>query len=209
MAYSIILLISLWLYPVIAFLTIKKKQFSKSIIWYTLVFSLFIILSHSLRISTISDGLDIVIVSFLWFAMWLFLWAGCHFGKKIISVPSIGLTVVLIIASFFGGFLSFGTFVLGDFDLRRKEALNYGLIYKERSIGHATVVPRTKSVEVYKKIRWFPLLEKRLVTKSYTEPEDVFKYLILDEDYEDRLILKSFEQDSLTWSDTLYFDQRP
>ena len=64
------------------------------------------------------------------------------------------------------GILGVG-FAIAKFETEKETGFDHGLIYKELSLGNALTDFRGKRVEIYRTLKWFPLIEWQIATKEY------------------------------------------
>ncbi len=169
----LIILIALWTYPIIGyflfFLTKKKIELRKKIFKVILTISILAILGILTNISTTITALDWIIITIPFLAVTILLWWTQFQTSK--SIKIIGTIAMIFV--FGAGYLSstigaLGVgFVIEEFETSNEIWLDNGLIYKEIILGNATSDYRGKRIEVYKTIKWLPLIEWQVTSKEY------------------------------------------
>lgn len=169
----LIILISLWTYPIItlvlARLTKNRFTFRKRLIKLTLIVTGLSIIGLITNISTTIKAVDWILVTSIYFSVCLFLWLIYFHKNRILKVFAIiGMVGVYSLGYISGtvGALGVG-FVSAEYDTNVEKWVGNGLIYKETTLGNAISDYRGKRVEIFKTISWFPILEWRILHKEY------------------------------------------
>lgn len=151
-------------------LIVKNKPITKrNILIVSLIISLLSIFGLVFSVSTTIKVLDWILLTSCYFSICLMLWHLMSSKMKIVKYTSIVLMILVFGIGYFSatfGILGVG-FILGDFDTNNEIWLNNGLIYKETSLGNAVSDYRGKRVEIYRTIKWLPILEWRIEKKEY------------------------------------------
>jgi hypothetical protein len=176
MAACIYIIISLLLYPVIGYFTIRlttnSPKTQKQIVWLLCIVSTLVIVALLTHIITISQNLNWFLVTSVYLTISMSLWLP-RFKAKHIS-KSIGTVLRFLIFGF--GYLlatvGFPFVIFTSFDLDTDQAkwLNNSLIYNERNIGQGPDPSvRLKEIEVYKTMALLPVFAYRIKVKVYDE----------------------------------------
>ncbi len=99
--------------------------------------------------------------------------------------------------------------VLGDYKPTIKKTIGENLVYSETTLGNAISVDRGKRFEIHQKIKWIPILEKKLASK------EVYNNLFYSSDtiavtYDPNMnevylnLIRIDEKSGREWKDTLY-----
>ena len=213
----LIILIALWTYPIIEyllfFLTKKKIDLRKKIFKVIFIISVLAIVGLLTKISTTITELDWIIITIPFLAVTILLWWSQFQKSRIIKITGI----IAMIFVFGIGYLS-GTvgalgvgFVIEEFETSNEIWLDNGLIYKETSLGNAISDYRGKRVEIYRTIKWLPLIEWQVTSKEYFnlmvygQPLNINYNSVNQELYLD--IEKQWGDSTYYWNDTLRFEK--
>ena len=211
-----IALISLLTFPIIGFLifylTRERLEVRKEILMTFFVINLLAVFGLVTNISTTMTALDWIILSTFYLTISTLLWVLFGLKNKIIKVAS-----AIIMFCVFGlgyvsatvGALGVG-FITGDYTPQIEKNLGNGIIYKETSLGNALSDYRRKRVEIFKTIPWLPIIEWRIVNKTYESNIVIMTTpLIVNYKPDERKIYLSasmrwgYEQTQEKWSDTI------
>ena len=165
---------SLILYPLLGWTLIRFTKLNFSLQKALLVISglvvLIVCLSIALNIITTYTVLNWVLATFPYLFISILLWVGYWHGKSFLRISC----VILMFTTFSLGYLLstigilFTMFAVSDLDTDQKQRLSDNLIYYERNIGQGPDPSiRNKQVEVYKKLRWLPILATRVTNITY------------------------------------------
>jgi len=169
----LIILIALWTYPIISFIVLRltrnKPELRKQLVWFCIISNLIAVFGLLTNISTTLKEFDWIVLTSFYFTTCLLLWLGFELKNKIFKV----LSVLAMICVFGIGYIS-GTigalgvgFVTAEYNPKAEMWMGDGIIYKETGLGNAVSDYRGKRVEIYRTIRWFPLIEWRIKNKVY------------------------------------------
>lgn len=211
------ILIALWTYPIIGFLLfiLTKKKIDLRIKIFKVIFiiSVLAILGLLTKISTTITELDWIIVTIPFLAATILLWWSQFQKSRIIKVIGIIAIIFVFSIGYFSGtvgLLGVG-FVIGEFETSNEIWLDNGLIYKETSLGNAISDYRGKRVEIYRTIKWLPLIEWQVASKEYFDllvygqPLNVNYNSVNQEFYLDAE--KQWGDSTYYWNDTLRFEK--
>lgn len=169
----LIIIVALWTYPIIAYfvlrLTTKNTRLRKNIFIVCAIAAALTTFSLLSNISTTLPELDWLVLTSLYFLLCIMFWWTQFQQNRFVKI--IGIISMVIV---FGlGYLS-GTigalgvgFVSAEYETDREIWLGDGFIYKESSLGNAVSDYRGKRVEIYKTLRWLPILEWPIKDTSY------------------------------------------
>jgi len=169
----LIILISLWIYPILTYvlarLTRNRIFFKRRLIKITLGITFMSIFGLTTNISTTNKAIDWILLTSIYFSTCLFLWLVYNQSNRILKI----LAGIAMICIFGFGYIS-GTigalgvgFVSAEYNTKIEKWLGDGLIYKETPLGNAIADYRGKRVEIYRTISWFPIIEWRIMHKEY------------------------------------------
>jgi hypothetical protein len=169
----ILVMFSIWFYPLIAFYVVKgtrdKLGLRKKIVMTVLGVSLATVLGLLTSISTTSLEVDTVLVTSVYFSISLGLWIGIERRQKLVRVICIVLSVLIFGLGYLSGTIgALGVgFITGPSESSKVIWYDNGIIYKEKPLGNAFADFRGKEVEIYKTIDWLPIIEWRLTNRKY------------------------------------------
>jgi hypothetical protein len=169
----LIILIAIWTFPILTLilvrLTRKNTRLEKRLIKIALGITFLTIFGLIFNVSSTIKELDWVLVTSIYFSICLILWTVYYFTNKTVKI----LAVISMFFVFGSGYLSGSIgiigvgFVVGAYDTSYEKSLGDGLIYKETPIGNAVADYRGKKVEIYKTIKWLPIIEWRILHREY------------------------------------------
>ncbi|HCW07501.1 MAG TPA: hypothetical protein DGG95_09080 [Cytophagales bacterium] len=202
----LIVLISLWVFPIVTFFLVKWSKNSKIENKIIVIISGVILLttiSLLTEISTRSIETDWIFLTSYYLGICYFLWRIVNLKSKLVKI----LGYVLITITFSVGYLS-GTigvlgvgFVVSEFEPSKEDKLDSNLIYKETNLGNAVSHYRGIKVEIFKTFKYFPFLERRVsINKYYGKPGWSELTHSFDSNSKTvKLIVKKNETDSEDW----------
>jgi len=168
-----IIIFALWLYPLAGFLLFKltnrKLNLRRNILKVIILLTGIAILGQWTKISTTLSTLDWIIITAPFLLCCSVLWWTLYQPNKIIKTfGAIAMLVVFGFSYFIStvGILGVG-FAIAKFETDKETWFDHGLIYKELSLGNALTDFRGKRVEIYRTLKWFPLIEWQIATKEY------------------------------------------
>lgn len=168
-----IIIIAIWFYPILGYLffrfTKSRLEIGKNILKVISFLAALAILGLSMNISTTLTELDWLIVTMPFLLLCTSLWWSQFQKKNLIKYLGIaGMVLFFGFSYFIGsvGILGVG-FGVGHYVTEYEKWYDNGLIYKEASLGNAISDFRGKSVEIYKTLEWFPLVEWRIEKEEY------------------------------------------
>jgi hypothetical protein len=206
--------LSLLLYPVIGYYLVrltKAKPFLGKLMVRTLtITSVLIVLFGLAHTITISQNLNWFLITSVYLTISILLWLTQFSGNRVIKKLGKGIRML----SFGFGYLAatlgffFIMIVSLQLDTDQRKWLTDDLIYKERNIGQGPDPSlRLKEVEVFQRVKWFPLLATRIIAKTYDDWDGLLGKQ-LDVSYsqsDETLYLQSFIHGGKTtpWKDAI------
>jgi hypothetical protein len=171
----LIILFALWTYPIICYLILrlsrKKFKVRKQIFIASAITVVLTIMGLFTNISTTLPELNWILLTSPYFNLCLALWWTQFQSKKLMKFIGIVLMFIVFGLGYFSataGILGVG-FIVGRYEEDKEVWLGDGLIYKEFRLGNAISDYRGKEVEICRTIKWLPIIEWRVITKSYYE----------------------------------------
>lgn len=166
------ILIAFLTYPILAYNVAKnvstRPTLRSNIIKWLIGITLLVILAFYLNISTTTPIVDWVFFTIPLFTISYLLWLTQFQNNKpvkifgvVIMIPIFGLGYLLSTVGILGL-----AFMVSDYDPTRRIELSNNLEYRETSIGNAISARRGRRCEVFEKMSWFPLIERRIVSKE-------------------------------------------
>jgi hypothetical protein len=161
----------MWINPIAGFhlhkRTLKRQEFHhkmKRIFRYTLVI---IIAGIFTNISTASTIIDWMLVGIMHFIVCFFLWAGLFQKINFISLMSLLSMFLIYGLGYFAGILFFP--IITQYEQSKTVRLNNTIVYKEFPIGIPSEICTGNKVCLYKRYSVFPLFERKIFEKDYTD----------------------------------------
>lgn len=209
MTIFLIILFALWVYPLISFIVIRqtrnKQKLRKWILYVSFTLTGLTLLGLLTGVSTTSSIFDWLMVSNIYLSITHVLcWALFESNKLLNIVSFIAITCIYGVGFTYGsaGAVVIG-FVISDYETKKEEWFDGGIIYKEFLVGNVIAQVRGRRVEIYKTLSWLPIIEWRKQKKEYFnfvtvfheftinyEPNKQIIYLSIGEKCLDSLILR-------------------
>ncbi len=169
----LIILISLWTYPIITYMIAKgtKKIIitKNKVLIYSIIIAIISVICYFAKVSTTLDFIDWILFTSIYFTICLFLWIVNLHSKTLLKITTGVIMLFVFGIGYFSstiGALGVG-FVLSSEVPKTVKKIDSNLIYKETVLGNAISDYRGKKIEVYKTFSWFPLFEWRIKVKNY------------------------------------------
>ena len=217
---SFIILGALWSYPILTYfilrLTKERQNYRNSIFWVAVSAACLTSISILTSISTTLKELDWLFLTSIYFLVCLMLWRTQFQANKILKwTGKIATIAVFAIGYLFSTIGALGTVLaIGQFETDREKWLDDGLIVKEQTLGNAISDYRGKRIEVYKTLKWFPIVEWQLQEKSYYNLATYLQPLTINyKPSENRIYLSTSvtwgpDKKRINWADTLLLKDR-
>ena len=191
--------------PIVAF-TIAKSQFlsRRQLVWFY-SFLAVIGLGRIFNLSFRGDVFDMILPVGLYLGYCILVFYLLKIDNKFFRLTTFIIGFIPIVLGYIMATIGFlGIMMIsGEFGATKSTDLQDSFYYREYGYGNATSSDGGTIIEFYKSPKWFPIIEKRLLTKkvSYLQYNTDSLYVTFDLN-KDSYNLKIFSKDSLQF-DTL------
>lgn len=168
-----IVLFAIWVYPLIGYFMYHLSKELPGIGRPVLIamggLTVITITAAWFGVSFVIETLDWIFVTIPFLFICILLWRTLFLKKKIGRILGIGLMVIVFGIGYLSGSIgALGVaFVAASLESDFQSMYNDGIIYKEYTLGNAVSDYRGRRVEISKRIKWVPFLEKDVCQKSY------------------------------------------
>lgn len=169
----LMVLAALWIYPIAALIVLNvtknKLKLRKKIILFSGILFVLVTIAMYASIATVSTTLNWLLFTHgYFFCSVLLLWS-LYQSRRWLKV----IGIILMSPVFFIGYTSATVGILGvgfitsEYETDAKHVLNEEITCTEIGRGNALSDFRGRRFEVWKRISWFPFLEKKVTEKEY------------------------------------------